>query len=155
MIFCSAFIKYRCIRTWQSCYSALSGSVPVAPFHAINCSVLLSMPTSTQLLPGINHSPVDDLPSPLSSPDDDLDLNFNSQVDDTSPQIFTINTKYNPSLERNIKVEYKVQNHLKFTNKERSFAMKAKTCETLEELTIQVSLLSLHLTLFISDILFW
>lgn len=145
MIFCSAFIKYRCIRTWQTCYSALSGSIPAVPFYIINHSVLSSRPISTQLLPSINPCPVDDVPSsPLTSCDDDLD--FNSPVDgasNASPEMFTIDTKFNPSLPRNIKVEYNVDNRLKFTDKERGFAMKAKTCTTLTELTKEVSYLSL------------
>lgn len=125
----------------------------MAPFYVINHSVLSSTPISTQLLPRVNHSTIDHIQSPLSSPDDDLDFNSPGDgVNGTSTavqQIFTIDTKYNPSLERNTKVEYEVQNRLKFTEKERGYATKAKTCTTLVQLTTQVSHLSLYITYFI------
>lgn len=91
---------------------------------------------------------MDDISSPLSSPDDDPDLNFNSQSDgtNTSTPIFTIDTNYDPSLPRNIKVEYKVENRVRFTDKERGFAMQAKTCESLADLTTKVSHCSLYLS---------
>ncbi|KAF8956392.1 hypothetical protein BDZ97DRAFT_1925585 [Flammula alnicola] len=139
----NAFIKRRCIRTWASCYSPLEGLVPVIPYYLINHSVLSSTPTSTQDPPNINHTSVDDIPSPLSSLDDDEDLNFNSQSKDASnTNLYTIKTNYNPSLDRNMKTEYKDKTDktasYTFTQKERKFASLADNCDSLLDITTKL-----------------
>ena len=142
MLLCSAFIKQRCIQTWASCYSSLDNSIPVVPFYMINHSALLSTPTTTQLSSIFDYSWVDSISSPLSSLEDDYDLDFNSGPNpSSSAQMYTIRTKFEPSLERNTKVEYKTKEDKKlynFTEKERGFAALATNCETLEDLDAKV-----------------
>jgi hypothetical protein len=139
MLLCSAFIKLRCVQTWASCYSSLDNSIPVVPFYMINHSALSSTPTTTQLS---QIDWFDSISSPLSSLEDDYDLDFNSGPNDSSSaEMYTIRTKFNPSLERNTKVEYKTKDDKKlynFTEKERGFAALATNCETLEDLDTKV-----------------
>jgi hypothetical protein len=139
MLLCSAFIKQRCVQTWASCYSSLDNSIPVVPFYMINYSALSSTPTTTQLS---QIDWFDSISSPLSSLEDDYDLDFNSGPNDSSSaEMYTIRTKFDPSLERNTKVEYKTKEDKKlynFTEKERGFAALATNCETLEDLDTKV-----------------
>jgi len=102
----------------------------------------LSTPTTIQLLSICDYSWVDSISSPLSSLDDEHDLDFNSGPNDSSSaEVYTIRTKFDPSLERNTKVEYKTKEDKKlhiFSEKERGFAALATKCETLEDLDRKV-----------------
>jgi len=105
--------------------------------------VLSSIPTTIQL-PSICDYSWFDTPSPLSSLDDsdDDDLNFNSGPNDSSSaELYIIQTEFDPSLERNTKMEYKQKDdkrlHL-FSERERGYAALATSCETLEDLDSMV-----------------
>jgi len=134
------------MQTWITCYSPLDPSIPVMPFYRINHSSLLSTPTTIQLSTVGDYSWFDSISSPLSSLDDDDDLDFNSGPTGSSGvEMYTIRTKFNPSLERNTKVEYKTTEDKKlylFTEKERDFAALATNCETLEDLDAKVVFIS-------------
>ena len=108
----------------------------------MNHSALLSTPTSLQLSSIPDYSWFDGISSPLSSLDDEHDLDFNSGPNDSSSAVmYTIWTKFDPSLDRNTKVEYKTKDDKKlhvFSEKERGFAALATNCETLEDLDTKV-----------------
>jgi hypothetical protein len=108
----------------------------------LNHSALLSTPTTIQFSSICDYSWVDSISSPLSSLGDEHDLDFNSGPNDSSSaEVYTIRTKFDPSLERNTKVEYKTKEEKKlhiFSEKERGFATLATNCETLEDLDRKV-----------------
>ena len=142
------------MQTWASCYSPLDDSIPVVPFYMINHSALSSTPTNTQLSSICEYSWIDSISSPLSSIDDDYDLDFNSGPKSSSgAQMYTIRTKFEPCLERNTKVEYKTKDDQKlhnFTEKERGFADKAINCVTLEDLDDKVVIFLVYISCFSS-----
>lgn len=138
----SAFIKPRCKSTWASCYSSLDGSVQVIPFHLINHASLMLTPTMTQFPMFSNYSAVDPRPQTPLSTQDDEDLDLNSQPkNSTGTEMYTIKTKFRPSLDRNTQVEYNEKSDKKrhkFTEKERGYAALATNCESLEDLDSKV-----------------
>ena len=101
------------------------------------------MPMFSQSSERINILMADDIPSPLSTPDDDdeeeADLNFNFEARKTSgAELYTIKTMFNPHNNKNVKVEYTNKNRDSFTVKERNFAKKATQCDSLEDLSQKV-----------------
>jgi hypothetical protein len=101
------------------------------------------MRTLSQNPERINLTSMDDIHSPFSTLDDDdvdvVDLNLNSRAKETSRgELYTIKTKFNPLKDRNVKVDYSIENRQSFTQKERKFAMKATHCDSLEDLSQKV-----------------
>ena len=84
--------------------------MPITPYYLINYLVLSTLPTNLQLPPTINLSTVDNIPSPLTTlddNDDNDDLNFNSKAKEGSQtELYTIKTMFNPLKEQNVKVGY-------------------------------------------------
>jgi len=113
----------------------------VVPYYLMNKSVLSSIPSSTQELPTIN--PLSsDVSSPLTTLDDD-ELDFEETSKEVAQaEIYVIDTKYNPSHEKNVKVEYKRLEDEgglhKFTEKERKHAMKATHSTSLDDFSQKV-----------------
>jgi hypothetical protein len=85
-------------------------------------------------------SSLEDIPSPLTAIDDDSDINSNLCNSPAPPSslIYIIDTKFNPALLRNTKVDYSgSDDRYKFTQKERKFASRAQEPSSLEELSQQ------------------
>lgn len=74
-------------------------------------------------------------------------------MDSASTKMYTIKTKFQPSLGRNMQVEYKDKSDKKrhkFTEKERGYAALATNCDTLEDLDAKVCyILGLYFLLLI------
>ena len=110
----------------------LPESISIVPYHLMNYSVLTSTATES-----INLSSSADIPSPLSSCPDDEDVDLEPEPA-SKAILYTIKTNFDPSLERNTKVDYTTENRHEFTAKERGLAKAAINCESLEDITIKV-----------------
>jgi len=114
----------------------------VVPCYEMNHSVLSSIPTSTQQLPIVSHFSSEDISSPLTTLDDD-DLDFEEPSKEAArAEIYIIDTKYDPSHPKNVKVEYKGLEDLgarhRYTEKERKLALKATNSMSLNDFSQKV-----------------